>query len=157
MKFNEKISIIAEWFFHYEEPATGRKWTLGPFKNKVVQGGLENMAALLIGEVPSPTAAMHCVIGSNDAAANINDTIADMTEVARMPIASKTRTGAMAVLRSYWGINEGIGDHQCAGIVARSTDQAESGVLLHRIVQPFSKAANMTLTIEVRVTYQGVG
>lgn len=152
----EKTGVLAEWLFHYEDVVTGAKWTLGPFRNKVVQGGLDNMASLLIGENPSTTAAMHCVIGSNSAAAATTDTIATMTEVARKAITSKSRTGAMARLRTFFGTSEANGNHQCVGIVARSTDAAGSGTLLNRLVQPFSKTSSTVLTIEVRWTFQGV-
>ena len=156
MDYSENISITAEWFFHYEDIDTGRKWTEGHYKNKVVQSGLENLAALLIGEHPSPTAAMHCVIGSSSAPAQANNTLPDMGEVTRKVITSKSRQGAMARLRTFFGSDEANGDHQCVGIVARATDQVGSGVLLNRLVQPFSKASNTNLTIEVRWIFQGV-
>jgi hypothetical protein len=153
---NEIVGIYIDWLLHYEDIVTGRKWTLGPFRNKVVQGGLENMAALLIGEHPSETAAMHVVIGSNATAAQQNDDLTDMTEVARKALSSKTRSGAMARLRAFFTSTEANGDHQCLGIVARSTDVAGTGTLLNRLVQPFSKTAGTVLTIEVRWTFQGV-
>jgi len=156
MEHQEGILVAAEWLFHYKDITTGRRWTLGPFRNKVVQGGLENMAALLIGEVPSETAAMHCVIGSNSTAAQSDDNVSDMGEVFRKAITSKSRQGAMARLRTFFQTSEANGDHQCVGIVARSTDQAGSGVLLNRLVQPFSKTDNAVLTIEVRIAFQGV-
>ena len=156
MECFEKINVYAEWLLHYEDVDTGQKWTLGPYKNKVVQLGLENLAALITGEVSSLTAATHCVIGSSAVAAASDDDITDMVEVARMPITSKTRQGAMARLRTFFQSAEGVGDHQCVGIVARATDAAGSGTLLNRLVQPFSKAANTNLTIEVRWTFQGV-
>lgn len=156
MEHQESILITAEWLFYYEDINTGQKWTLGPFKNKVVQGGLENLAAILIGEVPSETAAMHCVIGSDSTPAQTNDTVASMDEVFRKAITSKSRQGAMARLRTFLQTSEANGNHQCVGIVARSTDAPGTGVLLNRFVQPFSKAANTVLTIEVRWTFQGV-
>lgn len=156
MNHNEKIGIFAEWIFEYEDIHTGHKWTRGPYKNKVVQSGLENLAALLIGEVSSTTAAVHCVIGSSAVAAAIDDDIIDMGETVRKAITSKSRQGAMARLRTFFGTAEANGDHQCVGIVARSTDLADSGVLLNRLVQPFSKSSNTNLTIEVRMTFQGV-
>lgn len=156
MEGYEKIEVCADWLFHYEDIATGYKWTQGPYRNKVVQLGLENLAALLIGEVSSTTAAVHCVIGSSAVAAAIDDDITDMGEVTRKAITSKSRQGAMARLRTFFGTAEANGDHQCVGIVARATDQAGSGALLNRLVQPFSKADNTNLTIEVRWTFQGV-
>jgi len=156
MEHQESILVTAEWLFYYEDAITGQKWTLGPLKNKVVQGGLENLAALLIGEVPSETAAMYCVIGSNSTPAQINDTVVNMGEVFRKAITSKSRQGAMARLRTFFQTNEANGNHQCVGIVARSTDQAGGGVLLNRLVQPFSKTSNTVLTIEVRFVFQGV-
>jgi len=156
MKHTYQIGVSAEWIFLYEDTTTGRKWTLGPFRNKVVQSGLENLAALLIGEVPSETASMHCVIGSSSTPAQSNDTVASMGEVFRKAITSKSRQGAMARLRTFLQTNEANGDHQCVGIVARSTDQSGSGTLLNRLVQPFSKSSNAVLTIEVRFVFQGV-
>jgi len=150
------ISVSADWLFCYENIETGEKWTQGPFKNKVVQGGLENLAALLIGEVPSGSAALHCVIGSSDVPAQLDDDITDMGEVARKIITSKSRQLVVARFRTFLQTHEANGDHQCVGLAARSTDQAGSGVLLNRLVQPFSKADNTVLTIEVRFTFQGV-
>lgn len=156
MECFEKIEVCADWLFLYEDLDTGQKRTLGPYRNKVVQLGLENLAALLTGEVSSLTATTHCVIGNSAVAAATNDDIADMGEVARKAITSKSRQGAMARLRTFFSTSEANGDHQCVGIVARATDQAGSGVLLNRLVQPFSKASNTNLTIEVRMTFQGV-
>jgi len=156
MKHTYQIGISAEWLFHYKDITTGQRWTLGPFRNKVVQGGLENLAALLIGEVPSETAAMHCIVGANSTAAQSDDDVSDMGETYRKAITSKSRQGAMARLRTFFQTSEANGDHQCVGIVARSTDQAGSGVLLSRLVQPFSKSENTVLTVEVRMTLQEV-
>ena len=152
----ENALVNVEWLLHYRDINTGQEWFLGPYKNKVVQGGLDNLASLLIGESPTETAAMHMVIGSNATAAALGDDLTDMTEVARGVLISKSRTGAMARLRAFFAQDEANGDHQCLGVVARSTDQAGSGVLLNRLVQPFSKTVNTVLTIEVRWTFQGV-
>jgi hypothetical protein len=152
----EKIGVSVDWLLHYRDIHTGKEWTLGPYKNKVVQGGLDNLAALEIGEVSSLTAATHCVVGSSATAAETADALADMSEVARAVIVSKSRTGAIARLRTFFPSAEGNGDHQCLGIVARGTDVAGSGVLTNRLVEPFSKTSNTDLTIEVRWTFQGV-
>lgn len=152
----EKTVALAEWLLRYEDVATGQKWTMGPYKNKVVQGGLDNQAALLIGEVSSITAVTHCVIGSSAVAAALDDDISDMGEVARKAITSKIRSGAMARLRTFLSTSEGNGNHQCVGLVARGTDTVGSGTLLNRLVQPFSKTSSTNLTIEIRWTNQGV-
>ena len=55
----ESVTMTQVWLLYYEDRATGRKWSVGPIKNKLTQGGLDNMAALLIGEQPSSTAAMY--------------------------------------------------------------------------------------------------
>ncbi len=156
MEYSERIGMITEWFFHYEDMTVGRKWAVGPFYNKVVDGGLENLAALLVGEVSSETAAMHCVIGSSSTPAQADDTVADMGETFRKEITTKYRQGTTAKLRTLLQTTEANGDHQCVGIVARSTDQAESGVLINRLVQPFSKSNSTVLTIEVSFTFQEV-
>lgn len=156
MQIKENVAVTAEWLFSYEDINTGHKWTIGPYRNKVVQTGLENLATLMTGEVSSLTAATHCVIGSSDVAAAIDDDVSDMGEVERLPITSKSHQGAIARLRTFFGSGEGNGDHECVGLVARATDQTGSGTLINRLVQPFSKASNQVLTIEVLWTFQGV-
>lgn len=153
---SEIMPMSAEWLFHYRDVNTGQEWTEGPFINKITQGGFNNQAALFIGEVPSNTAAMHLVIGDNAVAALLDDDIADMGEVTRKAIASKTRTGSLVRLRAFFLATEANGDHECIGIVARSTDVAGSGELLNRLVQPFSKSSNTVLTVEVKWNFQGV-
>ncbi|MEN6349342.1 MAG: hypothetical protein ABFD08_08115 [Syntrophomonas sp.] len=156
LRRGETSPITAEWTFHFRDVVTGHEWTEGPFKNKITQGGLNNQAALFVGEVPSSTAAMHMVLGSNGTAAQLSDVIADMGETARKALASKTRSGSLARLRAYLTQNEGNGDHECVGLVARATDQAGSGELLNRLVQPISKTSRTVLTIEIKWTYEGV-
>ena len=156
LQIKECVEVTAEWLFEYEDIHTGRKWTEGPYKNKVVVGGLNNLAALLIGENPSNTAATHLVIGSSTVAVQSDDDLTDMGETFRKAITQKTRQGAMARMRTFLLSGEGNGDHKCAGIVARGTGDAGTGDLLNRLVQPFSKTSSINLTIEVRWNHQGV-
>jgi hypothetical protein len=146
----ENMQMKVEWKFNYEDIETGEKWVDGPYKNKIVQGGLNNIAQLLIGEVSSSTAASHIVWGSNTAAATITDTIATMTEVGRQATTTKSRSNETAYLRTFLGSSTGNGNHKEIGLVARGTTASGSGVLLTRLVQSFSKTATQVLTIEVR-------
>ncbi len=153
---NEITGAVVEWLFHFRDVDTGKQWTEGPYNNKVVQGGLENLASLLIGEVTSDTAVTHVVLGDSAVAAAINDDITAMGEVIRKDITSKTRSGAMARFRTFFQTAEANGDFACVGLVARGTNVPGSGVLLNRLVQPFSKASNTVMTVEVRWIHQGV-
>lgn len=150
------VGIVVDWLLRFEDMSIERGWVLGPYRNKVVQGGLENLADLIIGGVPSETAAAHIVIGSNSAPAQSDDDLSDIGEVARKALASKSRQGATARLRAFFLADEANGDHQCLGLVARSTDVAGTGTLLSRLVQPFSKDSNTVLTVEVRWTFTEV-
>lgn len=151
----EQTASCVEWLFEWEDIVTGRKWTERHI-NKVVQGGLDNLAALLIGEVNSATAVTHVVWGSNDTAALITDTLTNITEVGRKAATTKTRTNGLARLRFFLGSTEGNGDHECFGLIARGTDTAGTGTLLNRLVRPFSKTSAAVLTIEVRWNNTGV-
>ncbi len=156
MQIAEKAEIMAEWVIYFTDIHTGKISKFIKKNNKVVDGGLANMAALLIGEVPSGTAAMHCVIGASNTSAEDLDTITNMEETIRKSITTKTRTGGVARLRTVFFSHEANGDHQCLGIVARATDQAGSGELLNRLVQPFSKDDDHDMTIECRFIFQRV-
>lgn len=157
---NEYISITGEWTITTTtiNPTTGLPINRSrkKLKNRITNGGLANMAALLIGEYPSETGSMHIVIGSNAIPAQDNDTITSMGEVLRKPIVSKSRTGSTARLRAFLLNTEGNGDHKCLGVVARSTDVAGTGELINRLAQQFSKASNQVLTIECKIIFQRV-
>lgn len=152
---SELATITADWSFHYRDINTGREWTQGPYKNKVVQSGLNNLASLLIGENSSETAAMHIILGCSEVSAQSTDEVADMGEVVRKVISAKTRTGSLARLRTFFQPNEANGDYHCVGVAARSTDVAGSGELLNRLVFPFSKTSNMVLSVEVKWNFVG--
>lgn len=156
----ESIQLTGEWTITTTtiNQATGLPISRSrkKLKNRITNGGLANMAALLIGEHPSDTSAMHIVIGSNATQAQDNDTITSMGEVLRKAIVSKSSTGGVARLRIFLQNTEGNGDHKCLGVVARSTDVAGTGDLLNRLVQPFSKASNQVMTIECRIIFQRV-
>lgn len=145
-----------KWIFSFHDPITGEIFSSSSIENMIVQGGYENLASLLIGQEPSETAAMYCVIGANDTLAKESDTIENMDEVARKAITAKTCFGGTARFRTFFQTNEANGNHKCFGLVARGTEQPNSGILLNRLVVPFSKTENAAMTIEVRWDFKGV-
>ncbi|BAU27638.1 hypothetical protein DFP93_102114 [Aneurinibacillus soli] len=141
---NEGINIMGDWTFEYENG------TVIEEKNIVVLSGLSFLAALFIGEKPS-IIPFHLAMGTGTTAAASTDTMLH-EEVFRKPVSAKTRQANMLRLRTYLLSSEANGDWKEFGIVLAGTDQIGSGTLFNRLVTPISKASNMALTIECRLT-----
>ncbi|MBN6186399.1 hypothetical protein JQN58_05285 [Aneurinibacillus sp. BA2021] len=138
------IRISGEWIFAYEDGTVIRK------KNLIVASGLAFLAALFIGERTNDIP-FHLAIGTGTGAAVASDTKLQ-AEVFRKIVSVKTRQGNMLRLRTLLAPNEANGDWKEFGIALAGTEELESGTLFNRLVTPISKASNMALTIECRIT-----
>lgn len=141
---NEGINIVGDWKFEYEDG------TIIEEKNIVVLSGLSFLAALFIGEKPS-SIPFHLAMGTGTTVAASTDTML-YEEAFRKPVSTKTRQANMVRLRTYLLSGEANGDWKEFGIVLAGTDQIGTGTLFNRLVTPISKASNMALTIECRLT-----
>ena len=135
-----------EWLFYLDDKLVARE------DNKIVGSGLDFMSKLLINEEPN-SMSVHMAMGTGATAVSTADTKLEI-EGFRKVVTSKTRTGPMCRFRTFMLSNEANGDWKEFGIFLKSTDIAESGVLLNRVVVPISKASNQALTIEARITFE---
>jgi hypothetical protein len=132
---NDKIKLIGEWYFECNGIREG------PFFNAFPPEGLEDVAAL-IHDVPSP----FLVVGDDTAAGFA------ITEVFRKPVSAVTRDQALVRFRTQLLTSECNGDHQKACIYTRAANTPETGRLLNMLTQPWSKTAQMILTVECKIT-----
>ena len=138
---DDKLKIRAEWYFEYDNGPV-----LGPFFNSFSPDGLA-----WIGERIHGGSSPYLVIGDDTAAGYI------ITEVFRKPVSAITRTGNLVRYRTQLLQNEANGNHQKTSIYIEGTDIAGTGTMLNLLRQPWSKADNTILTVECRITVQGVG
>jgi len=143
---DENIKITGEWLFYLDNYLVKRE------KNLLVQAGLNYLASLLIAENTNEMS-IYLALGTGTTAAAAGDTTLE-NEGLRKIVSAKTRQGNMVRLRTYFLASEANNPSWTEfGIFLAGTDVRDSGVLLNRLVTPFSKSANTALTIEVRLTF----
>ncbi|NTW04528.1 MAG: hypothetical protein HGA27_00235 [Peptococcaceae bacterium] len=143
---NEKLRLSADWHFIYGDG------TEIIHKNLIVQGGLDFLASLFIGERTS-SFATYLALGTGTTAPVANNTKLE-TEGSRKIVSSKTRQGSELRIRTYFLASEINQTWTEFGLFVEGTSVANSGVLFNRIVPTggITKASNQTLTIEIRLT-----
>ncbi|MEA4924937.1 MAG: hypothetical protein VB084_06435 [Syntrophomonadaceae bacterium] len=137
---NDNIKVKGEWYFEFENGSIE-----GPFSNFITTAGLAKIAELLSG-----ASAPFLVVG---------DDMADgetINEIFRKPVSAVTRSGALIRYRTQLLTSECNGDHQKVSIYLEAAENAGTGIMLNLLKQPWSKAGNTTLTVECRITIQGV-
>ncbi len=137
---NDNIKVKGEWYFEYENGSIE-----GPFSNFITTAGLAKIAELLAG-----ASAPFLVVGDDTAD---GETI---NEIFRKPVSAVTRSGALIRYRTQLLTSECNGDHQKVSIYLEAAENAGTGTMLNLLKQPWSKAGNTTLTVECRITIQGV-
>jgi|GEM_PF-968816 hypothetical protein len=136
---NDKIQVKGEWYFEQDGIREG------PFSNFITTAGLSKIAELLT-EASSP----FLVVGDDTAD---GETI---NEIFRKPVSAVTRSGALIRYRTQLLTGECNGDHQKVSIYLEAAENAGTGIMLNLLKQPWSKTGNTTLTVECRITIQGV-
>ncbi len=137
---DNKLKIKSEWFFEYED---GR--IEGPFFNDFTPEGLAKIAELL--QVASSP---YLVIG-DDTAPGFT-----ITEAFRKPVSVVTRDDNVVRFRTQLLSTEANGDHQKTCIYVEASDTPGTGVMLNMLRQLWSKTNLMILTVECRITVEGV-
>lgn len=137
---DDRIKLKSEWFFEYED-----RRIEGPFLNSFSPEGLAKIAELLRG-ASSP----YLVIGDDTAPGFV------ITEVFRKPVSVVTRDDNVVRFRTQLLSTEGNGDHQKTCIYVEASDTPGTGVMLNMLRQLWSKTNLMILSVECRITVQGV-
>lgn len=141
----DNITVSGEWTFSYSDG------TVIAAKNKVVTSGLGALAAIFVGEIPASSAIWIAAGTGTTAVANADRTLE--VEGYRKILVTKSRQGGTVILRTYLLQSEGNGDWEEWAVFIAGTDQADSGIMLNRLVTPISKAGNQVLTVEVKLTF----
>ncbi len=137
---DSKLKIKSEWFFEHED---GR--VEGPFFNDFSPEGLAKIADLL-----QAASSPYLVIG-DDTAPGFT-----ITEVFRKPVSVVTRDDNVVRFRTQLLSTEANGDHQKTCIFIEASDTPGTGVMLNMLRQLWSKTNLMILTVECRITVEGV-
>lgn len=137
---DDQIKVTGEWYFQYDNGPI-----LGPFFNGFPVAGL----AWIAGRIQTGSSP-YLVVG--------NDTTEGytITEVFRKPVSIINRDGTALRLRTQLLPSECNGDHQKVSIFVEGADSPGTGIMLNLLKQPWSKAANTSLTVECRITVQEV-
>ena len=118
----------------------------GRFSNFITTAGLAKIAQLALENIAAP----YLVIGDDTAT---GETIA---EVFRKDVSARTRSGAVVRFRTQLLPGEANGTHQKVAIYVEGTAVAGTGTMLNLLKQSWSKAVNTALTVECKITVQGV-
>ena len=137
---DSKLKIKSEWFFEHED---GSKQ--GPFYNSFSPEGLAKVAERIQG-FSSP----YLVIGDDTEEGFV------IAEVFRKPVSVVTRDDKVVRFRTQLLTSEGNGDHQKTCIYVEASDTPGTGVMLNLLRQTWSKTNLMILTVECRITVEGV-
>lgn len=135
-----KLKLKSEWYFEYDD---GR--VEGPFFNDFSPEGLAKIAELL--QVASSP---YLVIGDDTSPGFV------ITEVFRKPVSVVTRDNNVVRFRTQLLSTEANGDHQKTCIYVEASDTPGTGVMLNLLNQLWSKTNMMILTVECRITVEGV-
>lgn len=145
----ESIGVSGTWIFTWSDGTRRIE------KNIITQSGLESLAALFIGELPQ-SSAMYLALGTGETAAANGDKKLE-AEGFRKILTSKTRELNEVRLRFFLVTSEANGEWSEMGIMLAGTEGKDSGWNLNHILPPggIRKASNQTLTVEVRIKFQG--
>lgn len=137
---DDKLKIKSEWYFEYEDGSIK-----GPFFNSFSPEGLAKIAEQ-IQFFSSP----YLVVGDDTTEGY------KITEVFRKPVSIVTRDGNVVRFRTQLLTSEGNGDHNKTCIFIEAANSPGTGVMLNLLNQLWSKTNHMILTVECRITVQGV-
>jgi len=151
----ENIGVSGHWLFTWQDEA-GNVIATRAEKNLITQSGLEALAALFTGELPQ-TAAMYLALGTGTTGAASGDKKLQ-TEGFRKILTSKSRELDEVRLRFFLLTSQANGEWSELGVMLAGTEMKDSGQMLDRILPSggIRKASNQTLTVEVRIKFQGV-
>jgi hypothetical protein len=149
LDLKENVGVSGTWIFEWSDGTRRIE------KNKITQSGLEALAALFIGELPQSNA-IFLALGTGETAA-ADGNVKLEAEGYRKILTSKTRNLNEVRLRFFLTTSEAIGEWAEMGVFLAGTEIADSGQMLNRILPSggIRKASNQTLTVEVRIKFQG--
>ena len=153
MDIKENIGVSGTWLFTWRDEV-GHVETREKH-NLITQSGLEALAALFIGELPQSNA-IYLALGTGTAEAASGDKKL-AAEGFRKILTSKTRELNEVRLRFFLLTGEANGEWSEMGVMLAGTEGKDSGWNLNHILPPggIRKASNQTLTVEVRIKFQG--
>ncbi len=151
----ENIGVSGTWLFVWRDK-DGNILETREEHNLITQSGLEALAALFIGELPQSNA-MYLALGTGTTASASGNTKLQV-EGYRKILTSMTRELNEVRLRFFLLTGEANGEWSEMGVFLAGTEIADSGQMLNRILPSggIRKASNQTLTVEVRIKFQGV-
>lgn len=151
----ENIGVSGTWLFTWRDEA-GNVLETREEHNLITQSGLEALAALFIGELPQSNA-MYLALGTGTTASASGNTKLQV-EGYRKILTSMTRELNEVRLRFFLLTGEANGEWSEMGVFLAGTEIADSGQMLNRILPSggIRKTSNQTLTVEVRIRFQGV-
>jgi hypothetical protein len=143
----EAIRISGEWLFYLDKKLILKD------KNLLVTSGLNYLASLLVNE-KSNDMSVYLAYGTGVTPAADGDTTLG-SESGRKIVSTKTRSGATALIRSFFLASEANGTWSEFGLFLAGTEGLNSGTLLNRIlpIGGILKSASTVLTIEVRIVF----
>jgi hypothetical protein len=156
LNMKENIGVSGTWLFTWRDK-DGNILETREEHNLITQTGFEALAALFIGELPASNA-IYLALGTGTTAAASGDKKLE-TEGFRKALTSKTRDLNEVRLRFFLTTGEAVSDNWVEmGVMLAGTEIADSGQMLNRILPSggIRKASNQTLTVEVRIRFQGV-
>jgi hypothetical protein len=151
----ENIGVSGTWLFVWRDK-DGNILETREERNLITQAGFEAIAALFIGELPQSNA-VYLALGTGETEAASGDKKLE-AEGFRKALTSKTRELNEVRLRFFLLTGEANGEWSEMGVFLAGTEIADSGQMLNRILPSggIRKASNQTLTVEVRIKFQGV-
>ena len=155
MNLKENIGVSGTWLFTWRDEV-GNILETREERNLITQTGFEAIAALFIGELPQSNA-VYLALGTGETEAASGDKKLE-AEGFRKALTSKTRDLNEVRLRFFLTTSEANGEWSEMGVMLAGTEMKDSGLNLNRILPPggIRKASNQTLTVEVRIRFQGV-
>ncbi len=148
LKLTGKVRVTAT------DPRKGRVVRRLPWQhNLVVTDGKEIMAGLLIAETDYEVGLTYCAIGTDSTAPAVADALL-VAEVGRKAITSKSRSGVVATLSTFYTAGDSTFNIQELGLFGvTASGSADSGKLFARALVPYENSGGLVdLTFDWVIT-----
>ncbi|MCE5270812.1 hypothetical protein LLH00_05960 [bacterium] len=150
LRVTEAIEIVGELEVTLTHAETGEK-IVRRYRNRVVNGGLELIAARLAGE-GNDCAVGYAAVGTDATPPAAGDTTLG-AELARKPLTTLSRDGSRVNYSAYFSPSEANGDLKEFAVFADgATGTPGSGTMFNRALINVSKTAAYTMTVTGSIT-----
>jgi hypothetical protein len=151
MVVNGSLTLRGCWRVRFRDPATGRTWAGGSYRNAACLNGKSYLAAWLnLENPPLSGSTIYGAVGTSATPPSSGDSVLG-SELARVFLATSSRLGNVVTMDFFFGSGQGNGNLTEAGLFLGATSGAGSGNLLSHVAISETKTSAVTMTLEFSI------